>query len=113
MMAKDEHYKIVYLSGKNFDHKAKGKSGVLTISESVISIVGERNFAVGLKDSHLTVQLVRPQGFGRCIKLDSSTATFWMMVPRVNINGSFVIINFFKTGQLCQVLQTAIAQEGE
>jgi hypothetical protein len=98
--------KVIYWLGDRLDAKARASSGRLILGPESLQILGGRPLSIPLSGIH-DVELARPQGAGRWIRLDSPAGRVWVSVPRVNLGGFLVIINFLRTGTLFEDIRKA------
>jgi hypothetical protein len=104
-------YKIVYYTGPELTVKTRMISGILALDSDSLHISGKTNLTV-LFSSISGVNLFRLNGLGRMIKIIHRDGTLFLTVVRLNIAGFFVIINFLKAGELCELIKKRIAQIG-
>jgi len=100
-------YRIIYHVGDEVTLKTKVASGVLCLDADSVNISGDTSFLVPYSDIR-TVAMFRLNGLGRMLKLVCSDRTLFISVTRLNLFGYFAIINFFKTGRLCEELNARI-----
>ena len=103
------NYKIIYHIGDEINIKTKAEGGILSLQEQSILISGLSTFEVPYTSLH-SAELFRLNGLGRMIKIACSDRTIFLTVVRLNIAGYFVIINFFKAGELYKKIKAQIPQ---
>jgi hypothetical protein len=58
-----------------------------------------------------SVEMFRLHGLGRMLKLVCKERTVFLTVVRVNLCGYFVIINFFRAGELYESLKRRVQKD--
>jgi hypothetical protein len=101
------NYKVVYYQGETIDLKTKMKCAIASITDSALEIVGSDAITIPFAGID-QVELFRLYGLGRMIKVNHDGRTLFMTVFRLNLSGIFVIVNFWRTGELLKRLQSCI-----
>ena len=102
-------YKIVYHVGSELTLKTRANSGSLTVQDEAVSISGAWPLTIPYSEM-VSVETFRLHGLGRVIKLVCKERTIFLTVVRINLFGYFIIINFFKAGELCESLKRRVCQ---
>lgn len=105
-------YKVIYHIGNDLNLKTKVNSGTLTFDSEHVHISGSNPLVIAYL-SFRNVEMLRLHGLGRIIKLTCSDITVFTSVVRLNLFGYFVIINYFKSGTLCEQLKTRLVLNGK
>ena len=100
-------YKIIYHRGDSIDIKTKVSSGSAYLSDDALIIESAGKFFIPFNFIK-SMDKFRLHGLGRMIKIVHSSGTFYFSVVRFNILGYFAIVNFFKTGQMYELLKGKI-----
>ena len=100
-------YKIIYHIGPEFTVKTKASSGTLTIEDDAACISGASVLTIPFSEV-TSIEMFRLHGLGRVIKMVCTEGTIFLTVVRLNLFGFFVIINFFKAGELYEALKRKI-----
>jgi hypothetical protein len=104
-------YKIIYHVGNELTVKTKVSSGTLTFQDESVCFSGAS--ALTIPFSAVTgVEMFRLHGLGRMIKMTCDGRTVFLTVVRLNLFGYFVVINFFKAGELYESLKRKIQKVG-
>ena len=102
-------YKIIYHIGDEINIKTKAESGVLSLQSQSVHISGTSPIEIPYS-SLVSVELFRLHGLGRMIKVICTNRTIFLTVVRLNIAGYFIIINFFKAGELYKNMKAHITE---
>lgn len=100
-------YKIIYHVGPALTVKTRADSGTLTLQDDAICISSASPLTIPFSDV-ISVEMFRLHGLGRMLKLACKDRTVFLTVVRFNLFGYFVIINFFKAGELCEILKQRV-----
>jgi hypothetical protein len=100
-------YKILYHLGENIGVRTKVRSGVLSLEGRNLIIDGKMPLSIPLNTIR-SAELFRMHEVMTMIKLLYNSHTLYVSVPRLNLFGLFVIINYFKTRELHAALVGAI-----
>jgi hypothetical protein len=92
-------YKVIYHVGTELTLKTRVSSGTLTFQDEAVSISGSAPLTVPYSEM-VSVEMFRLHGLGRMIKLVCKERMIFLTVVRINLFGYFVIINFFRAGEL-------------
>jgi hypothetical protein len=98
-----QRYKVFYHSGQELDVKTRVKKGEALLTDSELRIA---DGAIVLSRRNITsTRLFRLHGLGRVVQIDHSAGRLYIAVVRAMI-GQFAFINFFRTGDLFERLQS-------
>jgi hypothetical protein len=100
-------YKVIYHVGQELTIKTKVSSGTLTFQDESLCISGTSALTIPFS-SVTSVDMFRLHGLGRMIKMVCNERTIYLTVVRLNLFGYFVIINFFRAGELYESLKRKI-----
>jgi hypothetical protein len=100
-------YKVIYHVGTELALKTRVSSGSLTFQDEAASISGSVPLTVPFSEM-VGVEMFRLHGLGRMIKLVCKERTIFLTVVRINLCGCFVIINFFRAGELYESLKKRV-----
>jgi len=100
-------YKVIYHVGTELTLKTRADSGSLTFQDEAASISGSVPLTIPYSEM-VGVELFRLHGLGRMIKLVCKERTIFLTVVRINLCGCFVIINFFRAGELYESLKKRV-----
>ena len=100
-------YKVVYHPGPTIDLETKVTSGVLSLAKGKLAIEGKVPVSVPV-DKIRAAELFRLHGLGTMIKVIHDGGSLFVTVPRFNLFGFFMLINYFKTKELHAALVGAI-----
>jgi hypothetical protein len=103
--------KVLYHVGVTVGFKTKPVFGRLRLEGGRLLIQGEPAVSIDVK-SLRSVELVRPHGAGRMLKISHGEGTLFVSVIRFNLFGIFTVVNFFATGRLKQELEAAMLGGG-
>ncbi len=98
------NYKIIYYVGDEINIKTKVEDGILTWREQSFLISGQSSLEI-LFSSLVSAEMFRLHGSCRMLKVVCVERTIFLTVVRINIAGYFIIVNFFKTGELFEKLK--------
>ncbi len=104
-------YSIIYHVGQELTIKTKVTSGILTFQDESVCISGTPDLRIPFS-SVTSLEMFRLHGLGRMIKLVCNQGTIFLTVVRLNLFGMFIIINFFRAGQLYVSLKSKINTVG-
>ena len=102
-------YRIVYHVGPELTIKTKVRSGTLTLQDDAIRISGSSSLTIPFSEV-ISVEMFRLHGLGRMLKLICRERTVFLTVIRINCFGYFVIINFFRAGELYEALKQRVGR---
>ncbi len=98
-------FKIAYHTGENINLKTRMESGFLSIFEDNVKIEGTNNLEISFRTVK-QIEMFRLHGIGRMIRLDyNDNDRIFFTVVRLNLFGFFLIINFFASGKLFEILK--------
>jgi hypothetical protein len=100
-------YKIIYHVGRELSLKTKVSSGTLTLQDDAVCISGVSALTIPFSDV-TSVEMFRLHGLGRMLKLVCKERTVFLTVVRINLFGYFIIINFFRAGELYESLKERV-----
>ncbi len=100
-------YKIIYHVGPELSVKTRVSSGTLTLQDDAVCIAGSSPLTIPFSDM-MGVEMFRLHGLGRMLKLVCKERTVFLTVVRINLFGYFVIINFFRAGELYESLKQRV-----
>jgi hypothetical protein len=100
-------YRIIYHVGPELSVKARADSGTLTLLDDAICISSSSPLTIPFSDV-TSVEMFRLHGLGRMLKLVCTERTVFLTVVRINLFGYFVIINFFRAGELYEALKQRV-----
>jgi hypothetical protein len=100
-------YKIIHHVGPELNIKTRVSSGILVLQDDAICISGSSPLNIPFSDV-TDVEMFRLHGLGRMLKLICKERTVFLTVVRINIFGYFIIINFFKAGELYESIKQRV-----
>jgi hypothetical protein len=100
-------YKIIYHVGNELTIKTRVSSGTLILKNDMAIISDSSELTILFSDV-TTVEMFRLHGLGRMIRIVCKERTIFLTAVRVNFFGYFVIINFFRTGELYESLKKRV-----
>jgi len=100
-------YKVIYHVGTELTLKMRVNSGSLTFQDEAASISGSAPLTIPYSEM-VSVEMFRLHGLGRMIKLVCKERTIYLTVVRINLFGYFIIINFFRAGELYESLKKRV-----
>ena len=100
-------YKVIYHIGKELTIKTRVNAGTLTFQDDAVSISGSSALMIPFSEV-TSVEMFRLHGLGRMIKMVCRERTIFLTVVRINLFGYFIIINFFRAGELYESLKRKI-----
>jgi hypothetical protein len=103
-------YKIIYHVGPELSIKTRVSAGTLTVQDDAACISGSSPLTIPFSDV-TSVEMFRLHGLGRMLKLVCKERTVFLTVVRVNLFGYFVIINFFRAGELYESLKRRVQKD--
>lgn len=98
------HYRVIYHVGKELSLKTKVSSGRLSFERDAACISGSPGLRIPFSEM-TSVEMFRLYGLGRMIKVVCRDRTIFMTVVRFSLFAYFVIINFFRAGELYEALK--------
>jgi hypothetical protein len=100
-------YKVVYHPGSTIDLNTKVSTGVLSLAAGNLVIDGQIPVSVPLAKIR-TGELFRLHRLGTMIRVVHEGGTLFVAVPRLNLFGFIMIINYFRTKELHAAIVGAI-----
>lgn len=102
-MSQRQRYRILYFQGDEITSSTKMLSGRAYITDGELRIEGVSSFSLPLATIR-DVDLYRHKGLGRMIRFRSGADQYFVTVVRLQLFGSFAIVNFFATGKFFRQL---------
>jgi hypothetical protein len=102
-------YKVVYHVGDDIGPKTRVASGVATLDGGSLNIAGQEETLDIPLSSLRGADMFRLDGLGRMLRLTTADGrTIFLTVVRLNLFGYFVVVNFFKAGELYERIKAGI-----
>jgi hypothetical protein len=92
-------YDVVYHVGSTIDRRTRVSSGVLSLAGGNLMIEGTAPVSVPVEKLR-AAELFRQNGLGTMVRVIYDGGTLFLAVPRINLFGIFLLINYFKTKEL-------------
>lgn len=101
-------YKVFFHQGEEIGIKTHVRRAEVLVSDSIL-LIQDTDISIPLQTISET-KLFRLHGLGRVIQIDHTQGRLFLSVVRLMI-GQFAFINFWRTGELYELLKSTQAQE--
>ncbi len=99
--------KVIYHVGTELTLKTRVSSGSLIFQDEAASISGSSPLTIPFSEI-INVEMFRLHGLGHMIKLVCKERTIFLTVVRINLFGYFLIISFFRAGELYETFKQRV-----